>query len=92
MNNASPLTSASVGLKIISHTSGFMEAYSSKTTKERPTPLKVSGLSDPFRYILRSLISVIVAVFSCVLLITSCPISFKMDQRMSLACWKVGAT
>ena len=91
MNKALPFVSAKAGCTIKSHTSGFIEAYSSSTTYARDTPRNVSGLSEPFSLIVRPLMSLRVAVFSKALSITSCPISFNRFHIISFAWPKVGA-
>ena len=92
MNNAEPFWSARAGLKICSHTSGLMSAYSSNTKYLRDTPRIVSGLSPPFNDIVAPLISLICRLFMCDPAMTGCPNSNKVCHIMSLACPCVGAT
>ena len=63
-----------------------MVANSSMTTKDKPTPRSVSGLSEPFRWIILPFFNLICAVFSKACSITSAPNIFNFLQAESLAC------
>src|SRR3972149_7361212 len=92
MNSARPFTSDSDGRIMLSHTSDFIDANSSRITSKRPTPRNVSGRSEPLIAICTPLRSVITPSLTFALVVNGAARSSSNCQYTVFAMEKTGAT